>query len=183
MSQFKPLLMVFNCSNIHVFLTVLPKSHNGPMTSNSSKNPHDHGLVWLTMWWYLCTSEEIEGIVKRMKPDKTQGPDWFNESFLKHCWHIVKKEFIQLRNGFYSGATYVESIKCSFITLVPKKQCPETVNDFSHKYLFKVPHKAFCQQILESDHKKHKYIGVVFIKDRTIHDSLGWPFEFTHECQ
>jgi hypothetical protein len=74
--------------------------------------------------------EEIEGVLKHIKLDKAPGPDGFNGMFLEHCWYIVKDDFIQHYKDFHKGTTSLECINGSFITLVPKKQCPETVNDF-----------------------------------------------------
>jgi hypothetical protein len=76
------------------------------------------------------SEEEISGIVKFMKPDRAPGPDGFNGLFLKKCWHIVKKYFIHLCNKFHAGKGKLQSINGSFITLVPKTNAPETVNDF-----------------------------------------------------
>jgi hypothetical protein len=73
------------------------------------------------------SGEEIEGIVKHMKPDKAPVPDGFNGLFLKH---IVKNDFIRLCNAFHNETTPLQSINGSFITLVPKKQNPVTVNDY-----------------------------------------------------
>ena len=36
------------------------------------------------------------------------------------------------------------------------------------------------QKVITRNINDNRY---AFIKDRTIHDSLGWPFEFIHECQ
>jgi hypothetical protein len=54
----------------------------------------------------LCTpfsEEEISDIVKYMKSDRAPVPDGFNGLFLKKCWHIVKKDFIQLCHDFHAG--------------------------------------------------------------------------------
>jgi hypothetical protein len=65
-----------------------------------------------------------------MKPDRAPGLDGFNGLFIKNCWHIVKKDFIHLCNDFHAGNGKLQSINSSYITLVPKKNAPQMLNDF-----------------------------------------------------
>ena len=79
---------------------------------------------------YPLPSLEMDNIVKDMPPDKSPGPDGFNGTFLKKCWSIVKGLFYKLCANLYEGYLNPESINTAFITLIPKKQSPEYVNDF-----------------------------------------------------
>jgi hypothetical protein len=74
--------------------------------------------------------EQIDQIIRRMPPDKAPGLDGFNGLFLKKCWHIVKNNLYTLCDDFYNGTVNLECINTSFITLVPKINNPEGVNDF-----------------------------------------------------
>lgn len=74
--------------------------------------------------------EEIDNIVKKMPGDKAPGPDGFNGSFLKKCWHVIKEDFYDLCDKFHEGNVNLESINSSFITLVPKISRPESISDF-----------------------------------------------------
>ena len=74
--------------------------------------------------------EEIDNIVKKMPGDKAPGPDGFNGSFLKKCWHVIKEDFYDLCDKFHEGNMNLESINSSFITLVPKISSPESISDF-----------------------------------------------------
>jgi len=76
------------------------------------------------------TSEEIDQVVKNMPADKAPGPYGFNGLFLKKCWPLIKEDFYKLCFDFFNGQVNLESINTSFITLVPKINNPETVNDF-----------------------------------------------------
>ena len=69
-------------------------------------------------------------MVKHLKIDKAPGPDGFTGLFVKHCWNIVKEDFTILCNEFSAGLAPLENINGSFITLVPKKSTPKSVNDF-----------------------------------------------------
>lgn len=75
-------------------------------------------------------TDEIDSIVKRMPNDKAPGPDGFNGLFLKKCWQFIKSDFYALCSAFYHGYVNLECINTSYITSVPKRESPETVNDF-----------------------------------------------------
>jgi hypothetical protein len=131
--------------------------------------------------------EEIEGIVKHMKTDRAPGPDGFNGLFFKKCWHIIKDDLVTLCNDFHSGKVSLQSINGSYITLIPKKNNPETVNDFRPisltntclKFLTKLVANRM-QNIITSTIHENQY---GFIKERTIQDCLAWAFEFLFQCQ
>jgi hypothetical protein len=75
----------------------------------------------------------------------------------------------------------------SFITLVPKKNNPETVNDFrpisllnsSIKLLTKILAERLQAVILHLLHANQ----YGFIKSRSIQDCIAWCFEYIHQCQ
>jgi hypothetical protein len=76
------------------------------------------------------TTQEIDAVINSMPLDKAPGPDGFNGQFLKSCWHIIKEDIYKLCDDFYEGNLNLESINIGHITLIPKIQNPEGVNDF-----------------------------------------------------
>jgi retron-type reverse transcriptase len=70
--------------------------------------------------------------------------------------------------------------------LVPKKDNPETVNDFrpisllntSMKIITKILANRLQKFALQVVHENQ----YGFIKGKTIQDCLGWAFEFLHQC-
>ena len=130
---------------------------------------------------------EIENVIKFMKSDKAPGPDGFNGLFMKRCWHIIKEDFLQLCKEFHSGEISLENINGSYITLVPKKQNPETVNDFRPisltntclKFITKLVANRFQDVIMDCIHDNQ----YGFIRSRTIQDCLAWSFEYIHQCK
>jgi hypothetical protein len=47
--------------------------------------------------------EEIDSIVKELPIDKAPRPDSFNDMFIKKCWPIIKGDFYDLINEFYTS--------------------------------------------------------------------------------
>ena len=129
---------------------------------------------------------EIDKVIKLIPNDKAPGPDDFNGLFLKKCWPIIKESFYTLCDDFFAGNLDLESINNSFITLVPKVNNPETVNDFrpisllntSIKLLTKILAERLQAIILQIIHANQ----YGFIKSRTIQDCLAWCFEYIHQC-
>ena len=81
----------------------------------------------------LCdpfSTEEIDAVILDLPYDKAPGPDGFNNLFYKKAWPIIKHDVYHLCNDFYCHKADIKSINSSYITLVPKKDNPETVNDF-----------------------------------------------------
>jgi retron-type reverse transcriptase len=88
--------------------------------------------------------------------------------------------------AFHSGSLDIQSINSAFITLIPKKDNPELVNDYrpislvslALKFLTKILANRMQKVIIPIIHKNQ----YGFIKSRTIHDCLAWTFEYIHLC-
>jgi hypothetical protein len=65
-----------------------------------------------------------------MPPDHAPGPDGFNGFFFKKCSHLIKDDFYRLCDCFYTSNINLECINGSFIVLIPKRDNPQTPNDF-----------------------------------------------------
>jgi hypothetical protein len=82
---------------------------------------------------FLClpfSSKEIYDIILDLPTDKAPGPDGFNNLFFKKSCHIIRGDMYKLCQDFFHHQADLKSINHSFITLVPKKDNPESVNDF-----------------------------------------------------
>jgi hypothetical protein len=132
------------------------------------------------------TMEEINTMLKEIPPDKSLDPGGFNGLFVNKSWDIIKNEFINLTNDFYSGNINLASINTAFITLIPKVNNPKTINEFRPISLLSMPLK-FITKLLPNRLQK-EIIPMLhqnqygFIKGKTIHDCLGWAFEYLHLC-
>jgi hypothetical protein len=89
----------------------------------------------------------------------------------------VKDDFVALVKDFHDGSLNLQNINSSFITLVPKVQSPESVNDFRPisltnvclKFLTKLLANIFQQKILTCVHKNQYGL----IQSRTIQDCVA----------
>jgi hypothetical protein len=114
---------------------------------------------------------------KNASPDHAPGPDGFNGFFYKKCWHLIKDDFYRLCDCFYSGNINLEGINGSYIALIPKKDKPQTANDFrpisllilSLKLLTKLLANRLQKVILFVIHANQ----YGFLRGRTIQDCLA----------
>jgi hypothetical protein len=132
---------------------------------------------------HLCmpfSKDEIENIILNLPLDKSPGPDGFSNSFLKKAWHIIHDDFYRFCEDFFFHRVDLKSVNHSFITLVPKKDNPENINDFrpislvnsSPKLVSKIMANRLQTVALDVVHENQ----YGFIKGRTIQDCLGWAF-------
>jgi hypothetical protein len=132
------------------------------------------------------TTEEIDGIIKELKSDKSPDPDGFNTDFMKRCWEVIKSDFYELCTGFFSDDICLQSINGSYVTLIAKVDNPSKVGDFrpisfinnSIKLLFELLANRLQTVILKSIHQNQ----YGFLKGRSIQDCLSWVFEYLHLC-
>jgi hypothetical protein len=89
--------------------------------------PYVDGIETLTRPF---EKEEMDKVIKYKSADKAPEPDGFNDLFLKKCWHIIVEDFYKLSHDFHARLISLESLNSSFITLVPKTNSPQTVNDY-----------------------------------------------------
>lgn len=129
---------------------------------------------------------EINSVIKMMPAEKAPGPDGFNGVFLKRCWPLIKEDIYRMCEDFYEERINLASINTYFIVLVPKISSPLSVNDYRPisllnccvKILTKLLADRLQPHVLKIIHKNQ----YSFIKNRTIHDYLGWSFEYIHQC-
>lgn len=132
------------------------------------------------------TDEEIKQALKEMPADHAPRPDGFNGKFMKKCWHIIEPDFKRLCSQFTLGRLDITSINGSFITLIPKKDSPQIVNDYRPisllnsvlKLLTKLIANRLQQVILQVVHANQ----YGFVKGRTIQDCLAWAYQFLYLC-
>jgi hypothetical protein len=137
----------------------------------------------------LCipfSKEEIDHVILDLPSDKAPGPDGFNNLFIKKCCLIIRNDMYKLCFDFFHHQADLKSINHSYITLVPKKDNSEKVNDFRPISLLNSSINMVTKllanrlQTLAMEIVHENQYG--FIKGKTIQDCLGWAFEFLHQC-
>lgn len=105
---------------------------------------------------------------------------------VKKAWHVIREDLYQLCIDFHDHLADLKSINYSYITLVPKKENPENINDFRPISLLNTSMKIVTkllanrlQRVMPNVVHDNQY---GFIKGKSIQDCLGWAFECLHQC-
>jgi hypothetical protein len=130
--------------------------------------------------------EEIDGIIQNLSLGKSPRLDGFNTDFMRKCWYIISQYFYDMCSGFYNNYICLQSINCSYITMIPKIDNPIKVSDFRLIYLLnssiKLITKVLANRLQSITLKIVHQNQYRFIKNRSIYDCLAWSFEYLHMC-
>ncbi|KAL4312348.1 hypothetical protein GQ457_01G050470 [Hibiscus cannabinus] len=78
----------------------------------------------------MFTKEEVWRAICSSDSNKAPGPDDFNMGFFKTFWSKLENPIMQFFTDFFAGKKWEDGINHSFITLIPKKHNPESLEDF-----------------------------------------------------
>eukprot|EP00253_Pinus_taeda_P031749 PITA_31749 len=74
--------------------------------------------------------EEVEAVVKLLKPGKAPGPDGFTSNFFQHFWELIKWEVWQLVEESRSRRWMYPGLNATFIALIPKSENSNSPDKF-----------------------------------------------------
>ncbi|XP_019164608.1 PREDICTED: uncharacterized protein LOC109160818 [Ipomoea nil] len=96
----------------------------------------------------IATSEEVKKAVFGMKRFGSPGPDGIPAAFYQNFWEEIGAAITILVNrAFYTGSVPL-SILQAFVTLIPKKEVPETAADFRPITLLNVGFKVISKVLV-----------------------------------
>ncbi|KAL4388297.1 hypothetical protein GQ457_09G027380 [Hibiscus cannabinus] len=78
----------------------------------------------------VFSEEEVWRAISSSDSNKAPGPDGFNMGFFKRFWPQLKEVIMKFFSDFHCGKGWEEGINHSFITLIPKKNNPESLDDY-----------------------------------------------------
>ncbi|XP_058773250.1 uncharacterized protein LOC131647368 [Vicia villosa] len=76
------------------------------------------------------SEEEIKEAVWSCDGNKSPDPDGFTLEFFKRNWEVLKEDVFLFVKDFYEKAKLTKACTSSFVTLVPKVNNPQTLNEF-----------------------------------------------------
>ena len=74
--------------------------------------------------------DEVKHALKQMDANTTPGPDGLPPLFYKQFWGKIGKEVSKAVLAILNSGTIPANLNHTFITLIPKIQCPKKVLDF-----------------------------------------------------
>ncbi|KAL2922107.1 LINE-1 retrotransposable element ORF2 protein [Bienertia sinuspersici] len=76
------------------------------------------------------TVEEVKAAMFSITGDKSLGPDGFGSYFFQDNWEIVGKEVYKAMRSFFNSGKILKELNTTFLTLIPKVNCPRDVTEF-----------------------------------------------------
>lgn len=74
--------------------------------------------------------EEVKAVIWDCDSFKSLGPDGINFGFIKNFWDDLKEDVMRFVTVFHRNGKLSKCINSTFIALIPKVECPQTLNDF-----------------------------------------------------
>lgn len=159
--------------NIQVSFPIMPQ-----------KTLSNFDCEWLEREFSL---DEIKQAVWDCGGDKSPGPDGFNFRFIKAIWSTITDDIKQFVDDFYSHGKLVKGLNSSFITLIPKKQSPQTLDDFRPisliNCLYKIIAKCLANRLRSVMDTIISSTQTTFIGGRNIFDSIMACNEMLHSMK
>jgi len=78
----------------------------------------------------IFTVEEVKVAVSDYDSYKCPGPDGISFGFSKEFWDILKDDLMRFLREFHRNGKYSKGINSTFISLIPKVDSPQHLNDF-----------------------------------------------------
>ena len=73
---------------------------------------------------------EVKAAVWDYDSYKSPGPDGVNFGFIKDFWEDIKGDVMRFITDFHRNGKLTRGINTTFISLIPKVDCPQKVQDF-----------------------------------------------------
>lgn len=106
--------------------------------------------------------------------NKSPGPDGFTADFFRNFWDVVKKDLLEAFNEFARKPKIPKCVNSAFITLIPKVNNPNGVQDFRPISLISSVYKMLSKMLANRLKKVLPKIidknQSAFVKDRQILD-------------
>jgi len=122
------------------------------------------------------SDEEIKAAVWDCENSKSPGPNGFNFNFFKQFWDIIKTDLIKVVKCFHSCGRWPKGCNASFISLIPKVDNPQGLEEYRPislvESLYKIISKILSKRMQKVLHKIIDKKQSAFIKDRSILDSV-----------
>ncbi|KAL9663511.1 hypothetical protein QQ045_018898 [Rhodiola kirilowii] len=133
------------------------------------------------------SKEEVLISLRDCDGNKAPGPDGFNINFYKKNWEAVKTEVEEFIAEFYKNGRLTRGINQTFITLIPKVKCAQSLDDFRPISMvnssYKILAKCLARRLSSVLPDLISPNQTAFIANRSIHDGIMITNELIHSLK
>ena len=76
------------------------------------------------------TEEEVKRATFDLGGNKAPGPDGYTGIFFQKSWDIIGKQVCSLVADYFINGFSLAEVNRTDLVLIPKKECPESINDY-----------------------------------------------------
>ncbi|GAU51172.1 hypothetical protein TSUD_412070 [Trifolium subterraneum] len=131
--------------------------------------------------------DEVKAAIWDCDSFKSPGPDGINFGFLKEFWSEMKVDIMRFVTEFHRNGKLSKGINSTFITLIPKVDSPQKLNDFRPislvGSLYKIPAKVLANRLRLVIGSVVSEAQTAFVKDRQILDGILIANEVVDEAR
>eukprot|EP00253_Pinus_taeda_P002680 PITA_02680 len=133
------------------------------------------------------TKEEVEAAMRNMAKDKSPGPDGWTVELFIHFFDQIGSEITEVVEESRLKGEIYRPFNSTFIALIPKKDEPETLEDFRPislcNCIYKIIAKVIATRIVPILSRNISMEQFGFLDGRQIHEAIGVSQEVIHSVK
>eukprot|EP00253_Pinus_taeda_P015079 PITA_15079 len=131
--------------------------------------------------------EEVESTIKSMEKDKSPGPDGWTVKLFTHFFELIGDELTDVVEESRKKGEIFSPFNATFIALIPKKEDPESFEDFRPislcNCIYKIIAKTVAVRLKPVLSKCISPEQFGFLDGRQIHEAIGVAQETIHSIR
>eukprot|EP00253_Pinus_taeda_P020087 PITA_20087 len=132
----------------------------------------------------LVSVEELEGVLKWFKKDKSPGPDGWTIEFYLAFFDVLGQDLMGVVEESRTTGSIYHAINSTFIALIPKFDTPKSFDDYRPislcNCLYKIISKTIANRLRPILSRSITPQQFTFLKSRQIHEAIGLAQEAIH---
>jgi hypothetical protein len=133
------------------------------------------------------TEDELKEVLHSFQKDKIPGPDGWTIDFFVGIYDIIGKDILKVVEESCINGHIHAPLNATFISLIPKKDDPQTLEDFKPislcNNIYKVVSKVISRRIKAILSKSVSQEKFNFLEGRQIHEAIGVAQEALHSIK
>eukprot|EP00253_Pinus_taeda_P030670 PITA_30670 len=128
------------------------------------------------------TAEELEGVLKWFKKDKSPGPDGWTIEFYLAFFDILGQDLLKVVEESRTTGSIYHAINSTFLALIPKTDSPSSFEDYRPISLCATPavNKTIANRLRSILSRSIAPQQFAFLESRQIHEAIGLAQEALH---
>ena len=131
------------------------------------------------------TEQEVQEAIFDIEHNKAPGPDGFPAEFYQKFWNTIKGDLMQMFHGLYAGDLPLFSLNFGVITLIPKVQEANVIQQYRPIYLLNTSFKIFTKVATNRLNSMADHVisltQTTFMRGRNILEGVVILHEIVHE--